>query len=99
VDHVPLPGYPLRAARKVRRALGLPIAVGFALLATHPDEPFAHAFNVSAGDAVDLALAEHETIAYWGYIPTAQQLAVDQLSLAVEAPEPSTLRRVLALQD
>jgi hypothetical protein len=94
--HHPLPGHPLRAARRVRRLLGLPIAVGFALLAKRPDEPFAHAFNVRGDRAIDLALAEHETIAYWGYVPSPRQLEVDQISLTAEAPRPSALRQVLA---
>jgi hypothetical protein len=76
----------------VRARLGLPIAVGFALLASHPDEPFAHAFNVRDGLALDLALAEHEVVAYWGYVPSPSQLSVDRLSLAVEAPSPAAFR-------
>lgn len=91
----PLAGYALRAATRVRDALELPIAVGFALLAQHPDEPFAHTFNVRGERAVDLALAEHETVAYWGYVPSRGQLAVDRLSLAFEAPGPTVFRRVL----
>jgi hypothetical protein len=90
----PTAGYPLRSARKVRDMLGLPIAIGFTVLSEHPDEPFAHAFNVHRGHAVDLALAEHQPIAYWGYVPSPSQLAVDKLSLAVEAPPASAFRRL-----
>jgi len=88
----PLPGQPLRAAGKVEARLGSPIAVGFALLACNPDEPFAHAFNVRDGRAIDLALAEHEVIAYWGYVPSPSQLRVDRLCLAAEAPPPKAFR-------
>jgi hypothetical protein len=91
----PLAGYALRAATKVRDAIGLPIAVGFAVLAEHPEEPFVHAFNVSRGEAIDLALAEHQPIAYWGYLPSREQLAVDRLSISVEAPGPTPFRHVL----
>jgi hypothetical protein len=91
----PLPGHPLRAARQVQRVLGLPIAVGFALLAQRPEEPFAHAFNIRGEHAVDLALAEFELLGYWGYVPTREQLAIDRLSLLVEAPRPGALREVL----
>jgi hypothetical protein len=94
-DHEPLAGYPLRAARQVRRDMGLPIAVGFALLAQRPEEPFAHAFNVRGEHVVDLALAEFELLGYWGYIPTREQLDIDRLSLLLEAPRPSALRAVL----
>jgi|GEM_PF-5908189 len=92
----PLPGYALRAATKVRDVMGLSIAIGFAVLAEHPDEPFVHAFNVRGDRAVDLALAQHEPIAYWGYVPSREQLAVDRLSLSVEAPGPKPFRRLLA---
>lgn len=91
-DERPLPGTPLQAAARVSARLGLPIAVGFALLASHPDEPFAHAFNVRDDWAVDLALAEHEVIAYWGYVPSPSQLSVDRLSLVVEAPRAEVFR-------
>lgn len=93
--HKPTPGYALRAAQTVLATLGLPIAVGFAVLAEHPDEPFVHAFNVRGRHAVDLALAEYDTTAYWGYVPSRRQLAVDRLSLAIEAPGPSAFRRIL----
>ena len=91
-----MPGYPLLAACEVKRLLGLPIAVGLAVLAEYPDEPFAHAFNVQGNNAVDLALAEHETVAYWGYLPSPGQLAVDRLLLALEAPSPSVFRQLPA---
>jgi hypothetical protein len=88
------PGSALGAAKRVQQALGLPIAVGFALLARRPDEPFAHAFNVRGGQAIDLALADHEVLGYWGYVPSPGQLEIDRLSLAVEAPDPDALDHV-----
>ena len=54
----------------------------------HPDEPFSHAFNVTADNAVDLGLAGVEVLGYWGYVPTAEQLEVDAYALAQEARFP-----------
>lgn len=85
-DQRPMPGQALKAARKVMNLFGHPIAIGFALLADQPDEPFAHAFNARGNQAIDLALAGREVSGYWAYIPTADQLAVDSRVLASEAP-------------
>jgi hypothetical protein len=87
----PMPGRPLAAARKVLSRLGYAIAVGFAVLAERPEEPFAHAFNVRGRRAADLALAGHEVLGYWGYVPTREQLAIDSRLLAMEAPGPEAL--------
>ena len=86
----PLPGRALEGARLVSERLGLPVAVGLALLGERPDEPLAHAFNVTADRAVDVGLAGVEVIGYWGYVPTSEQLEVDAHALAAEAPGPVT---------
>jgi hypothetical protein len=85
-DRRPMPGQALKAARKVMNRVGHTIAVGFALLADRPDEPFAHVFNVKGHQAVDLALAGFEVTCYWAYVPTPEQLAIDSRVLASEAP-------------
>lgn len=84
----PMPGRALEAAQLVQARTGLRIAVGFALLARRPDEPLAHAFNVTADSAVDLGLAGMEVTGYWGYVPTDEQLTIDAYALAQEAPSP-----------
>jgi len=76
-DQRPMPGQALRAARKVLSLAGYPIAVGFALLAELPDEPFAHVFNVRGSRAIDLSLGDRDVLGYWAYVPTPEQLSID----------------------
>jgi hypothetical protein len=92
----PMLGRPLGAAKRVNKLLGYPIAVGFVSLASRPAEPIAHVFNVIGNQAVDLALRDVERVAYWGYLPTADQLKIDNCSLETEAPKRAEL---LALAD
>lgn len=83
-----IPGQPVETARLVKSRLGLAIAVGFALLLERPEEPIAHAFNVTSEAAIDLALDAGDVVGYWGYIPTDDQLEVDRNVLSYEAPRP-----------
>ena len=95
-DEAPMPGRALSAARRVNRLTGYAIAVGFVTLASRPDEPIAHVFNVTGGGAVDLALEGFERTAYWGYLPTAEQLKIDRCSLEAEAPKRTELLELAA---
>ena len=54
--------------------------------------------DLSAGRsyAVDLALEGFERTAYWGYLPTAEQLKIDRCSLEAEAPKRTELLELAA---